>query len=53
MPSHGATNACVLLCYVRQITSKDKDFRFMAASDLLSELQKESFKVRARREGRC
>jgi cullin-associated NEDD8-dissociated protein 1 len=28
-----------------QIASKDKDFRYMATSDLLNELQKDSFKV--------
>lgn len=28
-----------------QIASKDKDFRYMATSDLLQELQKESFKL--------
>jgi cullin-associated NEDD8-dissociated protein 1 len=30
-----------------QIASKDKDFRYMATSDLLNELQKDSFKVDA------
>lgn len=28
-----------------QIASKDKDFRYMATSDLLAELGKDSFKV--------
>jgi cullin-associated NEDD8-dissociated protein 1 len=28
-----------------QIASKDKDFRYMATSDLLNELQKETFKA--------
>jgi cullin-associated NEDD8-dissociated protein 1 len=30
-----------------QIASKDKDFRYMATSDLLNELQKDTFKVDA------
>lgn len=30
-----------------QITGKDKDFRYMATSDLLNELNKESFKADA------
>lgn len=30
-----------------QIASKDKDFRYMATSDLLNELQKPGFKVDA------
>ena len=28
-----------------QVASKDKDFRYMATSDLLTELQRETFKV--------
>lgn len=28
-----------------QIASKDKDFRYMATSDLLNELQKDNFKL--------
>ena len=35
-----------------QIASKDKDFRYMATSDLLSELQKDAFKVDAESERR-
>lgn len=34
----------LVLCL--QIVSKDKDFRYMAASDLVAELQKDSFRVR-------
>jgi hypothetical protein len=30
---------------VPQIASKDKDFRYMATSDLLNELQKDNFKL--------
>ncbi len=30
---------------VSQIASKDKDFRYMATSDLLNELQKDNFKL--------
>jgi hypothetical protein len=30
---------------VTQIASKDKDFRYMATSDLLNELQKDNFKL--------
>jgi cullin-associated NEDD8-dissociated protein 1 len=30
-----------------QIASKDKDFRYMATSDLLNELQKDNFKLDA------
>ncbi len=33
-----------------QINSKDKDFRYMATSDLLTELQKETFRVDAETE---
>ena len=31
----------------QKIASKDKDFRYMATSDLLNELSKETFKVDA------
>lgn len=41
--------ACVihfdLFEFVFQMTGKDKDFRYMATSDLLSELNKENFKA--------
>ena len=30
---------------VSQITAKDRDFRYMATSDLLKELEKDSFRV--------
>ena len=32
-------------CMCFQMTGKDKDYRYMATSDLLSELNKESFKA--------
>ncbi|GAX78344.1 hypothetical protein CEUSTIGMA_g5786.t1 [Chlamydomonas eustigma] len=34
-----------VLSILEKIASKDKDFRYMATSDLLNELQKDSFKV--------
>ncbi|KAG2450178.1 hypothetical protein HYH02_000280 [Chlamydomonas schloesseri] len=34
-----------IIVILEKITSKDKDFRYMATSDLLHELQKDSFKV--------
>lgn len=39
----GSWDAYVLLG--SQIASKDKDFRYMATSDLLNELQKDTFKA--------
>ena len=33
-------------CCLFQMTSSDKDFRFMATNDLMTELQKDSIKVR-------
>lgn len=38
---------CWLLCVPLQMTGKDKDYRYMATSDLLNELNKESFKADA------
>ncbi|KAG1681345.1 hypothetical protein FOA52_007393 [Chlamydomonas sp. UWO 241] len=38
-----ASSACVSI--LEKIVSKDKDFRYMATSDLLNELQKDSFRV--------
>lgn len=32
-------------CVFRQMTSSDKDFRFMATNDLMAELQKDSIKL--------
>lgn len=37
-------NLAVEVCNL-QIASKDKDFRYMATSDLLNELQKDTFKA--------
>lgn len=34
-----------LVVVMEKIASKDKDFRYMATSDLLNELQKDTFKV--------
>lgn len=31
--------------FLQQMTSNDKDFRFMATNDLMSELQKDSIKL--------
>lgn len=43
---------CYLQCmsfnqffYAKQMTGKDKDYRYMATSDLLNELNKEGFKL--------
>ena len=33
------------LSYLFQMTSSDKDFRFMATNDLMAELQKDSIKL--------
>ena len=38
---------CWLLCVHLQMTGKDKDYRYMATSDLLNELNKPSFKADA------
>ena len=43
-PSHGEPKHIVDLSNV-QIASKDKDFRYMATSDLLNELSKDTFRV--------
>ena len=34
-----------LMIYILQMTSNDKDFRFMATNDLMVELQKDSIKL--------
>ena len=39
-------NVIKLGCCLFQMTSSDKDFRFMATNDLMTELQKDSIKVR-------
>lgn len=39
---------CLLFCLIlqpHQMTSSDKDFRFMATNDLLNELQNDSIKL--------
>lgn len=43
-----ASTAIVVI--LEKITSKDKDFRYMATSDLLHELQKDTFKVDSEQE---
>lgn len=43
-PAALCTHACFVI-FLLQIASKDKDFRYMATSDLLNELSKSSFKV--------
>jgi len=36
---------CAVYDVIEQMTSSDKDFRFMATNDLMSELQKDSIKL--------
>ena len=36
---------CLTLFFRCQMTSSDKDFRFMATNDLMAELQKDSIKL--------
>ena len=42
---------CILFTFF-QMTSSDKDFRFMATNDLMSELQKDSIKLDDESEGK-
>lgn len=37
----------LMVCACLQMTGKDKDYRYMATSDLLNELNKDSFKADA------
>jgi len=41
----GTVIKLVLKLYNFQMTSSDKDFRFMATNDLMAELQKDSIKL--------
>jgi hypothetical protein len=46
------TVCCAVTCSSLQVQSKDKDFRYMATSDLLAELSKDTFHVDAEMEKR-
>lgn len=45
MTTYPLTLITILKCYYLQMTSSDKDFRFMATNDLMTELQKDSIKL--------
>lgn len=45
MTTYPLTLITILKYYYLQMTSSDKDFRFMATNDLMTELQKDSIKL--------
>lgn len=45
LTTYPLTLITILKYYYLQMTSSDKDFRFMATNDLMTELQKDSIKL--------